>query len=356
MIKFNPDRWANVRQTFEKWWEGTLDRAAIKVTLYNDYPYNGTIPLLSQRTCADLTVSPEDIIERIDLHLSNQEYLGDAFPYLCLHSFGPGVLAAMLGAELNTSTGRVWFLYHNDVKISDLHFEYKADNVWLNRIKDICHAGMKKWKGNVMIGMPDLGGPHDVLAVFRGTQNLLMDLYDHSEEVKRCSREILNIWHKVFDEINNVLQPANPGFCDWSGIYSAVPVYIPQCDFSFMISPEQFAQFVFDDLKLQCDRLARSIWHLDGKGMLPHTDQVLNIDSLNAVQYNPGDIEPTSRHWLDLYKKIFDSGKRIMITGPPEDMPVIIQAMGGKGFYYDFHTTDKKHALEFLNECEQKGD
>ena len=31
-IQFNPDRWAQVRETFTKWWDGSLKRPMFQVT------------------------------------------------------------------------------------------------------------------------------------------------------------------------------------------------------------------------------------------------------------------------------------------------------------------------------------
>ena len=42
--------------------------------------------------------------------------------------------------------------------------------------QDIYGAGIRKWKGNVLMGMPDLGGIMDIVATLRGSENLLYDL------------------------------------------------------------------------------------------------------------------------------------------------------------------------------------
>ncbi len=50
------------------------------------------------------------------------------------------------------------------------------------------------------------------------------------------------------EKTNNVLQPHNPGYSDWAGIYSDLPSYVPQCDFSYMIGPDMFDTFVKPEL------------------------------------------------------------------------------------------------------------
>ena len=50
----------------------------------------------------------------------------------------------------------------------------------------------------------------DILSVFRPGENLLLDLYDHPEEVIRLIWEIHELWHRFYQEINDVLQPVTP--------------------------------------------------------------------------------------------------------------------------------------------------
>lgn len=91
---FSKEDWEITRENYTKWWKGELKRPIIKATIQNKV--NSSIELLSQKNCNDLKLSAEDIINRIDIELKNQEYLGDAFPYVSFDSFGSGVVAAFL--------------------------------------------------------------------------------------------------------------------------------------------------------------------------------------------------------------------------------------------------------------------
>ena len=168
-IQFTDSDWSEIRRNYTKWWDRELERPLIPVKLFGRDPGRPKpkAPLLSQTTCADLSVPAEAIIDRLDYELSRYEYLGDGFPSVNFDCFGPGVVAAFLGAELNNSTGRVWFHPQKVVPIDELHLEYDPDNIWLQRIKDIYRAGVERWRGQVLMGMPDLGGVMDVRSTFR---------------------------------------------------------------------------------------------------------------------------------------------------------------------------------------------
>ncbi len=332
-IDFNKERWVSIRESYGKWWAGTLDRPIVPVVLEGVEPGRRcpSTPLLTQATCADLSIPATDLVDRIDYELSKQKYLGDAFPFVNLDSFGPGVVAAFLGARLDNSTGRVW--YHADpmVPIQALHFEYNPDNQWLIRVQEICQAAMERWQGQVLVGMPDLGGVLDILSTFRPSEQLLFDLYDHPKEIKRLTWEIHDLWFRFYQAINEVLQPVNPGFSDWAKIYSSTPSYVPQCDFSYMIGPDMFREFVLPELSATCHRLDHTIYHLDGVGELPHLDAILEIEALDAVQWVPGDGKPDQSHWPDLYRRFHDAGKNTQVWYGFECLDTIAGQIGTYG-------------------------
>ena len=353
-IMFSSEDWARVRENYNKWWNKSLERPLIKVTIQNDTTnYNGNIPLLSQSTCHRLDISPDDVIARINVELERQEYLGDSFPMVNFDIFGPGVLAAFLGAELNNSTGNVWFHPKSVSELKNMHFEYNSNSIWLNRIKDIYRAGEKKWQGNVLMGMPDLGGILDVLAVFRGSDNLLYDLYDEPEEVKRLSKELQTLWLTYYKELEEVLQPINPGYSDWSGLYCSKPSYVVQCDFSYMIGPDMFKEFVAEDLSNLCSSLTHTLYHMDGKGELPHLPQLIEINQLDAIQWCPGDGVPRTMEWMDIYKTIRLSGKNMHILGDETDFTAIAKEIGSKGLYLNLHSrplSERDNMMKLLKE------
>lgn len=343
-IHFSPERWETVRDNYARWWNGTLDRNLMKVTVYNAHKPTRPCPkapLLCQATCAQFEYSPEELIDRLDYELEQQEFLGDAFPYINFDCFGPGVLAAFCGAKLDNSSGGVWFFPPEGAEdIETLHIRYDPDNVWAKRLKEIYRAGNQRWQGQVLMGMTDLGGVLDVVASFRGTDTLLLDLYDAPEEVERLCREAQQAWFAAYEDLNAVLQPVNAGYSDWSGLYSSVPSYILQSDFTYMIGADMFEQFALPDLADSCRRLDNTIYHLDGQGELKHLDYLLNIPQLNAVQWVWGDGSPSGRHWVELYRKIAAAGKGIyLIGGDEEDFDTVLSQVPEGRFYMNTGTS-----------------
>ena len=123
------------------------------------------------------------------------------------------------------------------------------------------------------------------------------------------------------------------GTTHWSGLASREPSYIPQCNFCYMIGNPMFREFVLPTLRRDVERLAHSIYHLDGVGELRHLDDVLALEALEAVQWVPGDGQPGAGHWIDVYRRIAAAGKGMWIVGGPKDYLEALDALHGTPYF-----------------------
>lgn len=334
-IDFSFKRWEKIKKDYTAWWAGTLNRPLIRMVIKGADPGRPMpcLPLYGFTSFYDLNLPPDKIIDRLDYEVSCYKYLGDAFPWFW-PNFGPGVVAALLGADLvNTPSERtVWFKPPDQADIKDLSFTFNTNTVWFKRIRDLMRAGNDRWGGLVQVAMTDMGGNLDIVSSFRPGEKLLFDLYDNPDQVKRLTWEAHRAWWAFFDEFNKALLPANPGFSSWAPLFSTEPYYMLQCDFCYMISPSMFDEFVKPELAATCKKLTDPFYHLDGPGQLPHLDSLLSIDELKGIQWVPGERRPDLGQWLDVYKRIHAAGKKMQIWGGLETVDKIIDALGdGRG-------------------------
>ena len=311
-LTFDATHWQKVQEDYRKWWAGDLDRPLVHLTLKGRNPGRAEpeIPSFEFASFYDLSVPPEVIADRWLYDLECREFLGDAFPMVC-PNFGPGVIAAFLGLELHNGNDTVWFHQPNAVELADIQFTFDPDNVWFRWVCDIYRAAADRFEGQVHLGMTDLGGNLDILASFRPSQSLLLDLYDMPELVAEKTWQAHQMWWRYFEELNRIIQTAHPGYTAWTPLYSETPYYILQSDFSFMIGGEMFERFAKPELEATCRKLANPFFHLDGPGMLTHLDSLLEISKLKGVQWVPGAGQAGITKWPDVYRKIRQAGKRI---------------------------------------------
>jgi len=349
---FEKKDWERINSNFQKWWNGDLERPLILMTL-TDCPTNLPKPKLDFRhftSFYELAIPAEQIAEVWNYEISKRKFIGDGFPSIW-PNFGPGVIAAFLGAKLENGKDTVWFHPAKEREISEIEFNYDPQNVWLNRVKDIIRAAQKIWGGTVQIGMTDLGGNLDILSSFRPSEGLLLDLYDNPEHVKRLTWQAHELWWKYYNEFADFMSPLNPGYSAWTPLFSKTPYYILQCDFCYMISPEMFDEFVKPELESSCRKLDNAFYHLDGVGQLPHLDSLLQIKELKGVQWVPGDGKPSCEHWPEVYKKIREAGKLIQLWGNYATLDILVEQLGsakGIAFMISERYSEQDKAIKFL--------
>lgn len=330
-LRFTEEDWQRVERDTMAWWAGELDRPLVWLT--------ATEPGERQVEYSYLSNYPHDmpaaeIVERHAPLMAATHFYGDAFPAWWVN-FGPGIAAGFLGAKVNSVSDpseTVWFTPSAEMEIGDLRLDYDPENYWWKRVKDITAAIVERWQGQVAVGMTDLGGNLDILASFRETQRLLLEVTDQPEEVARLVGQITQLWLRYYAELDKIVRPACRGTTSWAPIWSTGKTYMLQCDFSYMISPRMFERFVVPDLVTCCDYLDHGFYHLDGKGEIPHLKHLLKIERLRGIQWIPGDGQPPADEWLELLKQIRDGGKLCQVFVTPEGARRIVRNLGGKGF------------------------
>jgi hypothetical protein len=329
-LHFSEERWECVRQNTMAWWAHDLPRplvylAMVEPGIRRPYSYMSNYPL----------DTPVDyILDKYEKVLCYTHYYADAFPWLWVN-FGPGIAAGFLGAAVHSvvePSETVWFGPPKYKPIQDLHLSFDGANPWWERVKAITRGLVERFGADLAVSHTDLGGNLDILASFRETQTLLMDLIDSPDEVARLTKEISNLWIRYYDELDRIIWPTCRGTSCWTPIWSSDKTYMLQSDFSYMISPAMFEQFVAPDLETCCKYLEHGFYHLDGRGQIPHLDMLLGIERLRGIQWIPGDGQPPPDQWLPLLKRIRDGGKLCQVFVRPAGALEIVKNLGGRGF------------------------
>jgi hypothetical protein len=338
-LDFSESRWERTVETYDAWWRGELDRPLIALVARDRDPGRPEpdLPYYRFASMYDPDVSAEAIADRWLYELECCRFLGDAFPHV--HpNFGPGSIAAFLGLDLVNGEETVWFHCKNPAELPDLSFRIDEDNAWLRRCLDVIRAMAEQYRGMVQIAMPDIGGNLDILSSFRPSELLLLDLYDYPDDVKRLTWEAHEAWWHYYELLNGVLRPANRGYTAWTPLLSATPYYMLQCDFSYMIGPDMFDEFVRPELVASCLRLGNPFYHMDGPGQIPHLDSLLSIPELKGVQWVPGAGQPGPHGWPEIYERIREKGRFCHVVGHDggiRNLEAVADVLGGgRGLYY----------------------
>lgn len=327
-MDFNDFNWNKTVENWEKWWCGKLGRPVFHITRSaGAMPGTDNFPVKPFTSQYDFSIPAEKILLNYENKiLKNICYYGDAFPAFW-PNFGPGVLAALTGGEGHNHDNTVWFSpgRFEKCELKDIEIRLDKSSDWFKRIEEFFIAADRIWKNKVVFGMTDLGGTLDVISSFRPGEKLLLDLYDSPDEVKRLTQEIHKAWWEAYEHFESITANSSPGYSAWTPLLSKSRYYMLQCDFSYMLSPDMFGEFVKPELAASCRRLSRAFYHLDGKGELPHLKHLHDISELAGIQWIPGAGMPPSAEWPDVLKEIVGSGKKLQVfVGSLDEMEKIL--------------------------------
>lgn len=353
-IQFTPQDWDRIRRDWTAWWHHDIDRPMVVID-FHPYGQNGKtfVPQFDGWSSEHDRFVIEEVLDHCQQVIENTTFYADAWPRWW-PNFGAGIIAGFLGAGVDVDENTVWFEPVANDDLEDIQPHYDPGNYWWRWVRAMTQAGVERWGDQVAVATTDLGGGTDIIASLRGTQSLLYDLYDAPEEVERLVGEISHLWLRYYNELDEMIRSTHNGSTYWAPMWAPGRYAMLQSDFSYMISPEMFEQFVLPELTFLCDHLEYPFYHMDGKGQVNHLDILLSIENLGGIQWVPGAGAPPPEEWLPLLKRIRDAGKLCQVFVTPKGALTIARELGGKGFTFVIDEPPARCEIDsFLESIEQ---
>jgi hypothetical protein len=344
--------WSESAERWKAWWAHELTaRPMIQVTS----PKDGADPSVSWDgwSFARRPEEPEASVNLFDKWCGQTFFGGDAFPNLWVN-YGPGILAAFLGARPRFATETVWFEDPRPwEKLKDIRVDRSGK--WWKIVERTIRIATEEAQGKFMVGMTDLGSPTDVAASLRGSQALMRDLFREGERVKGLCWRILDEWLWAFDQLSTIVQASFEGSGAWMGLWSPKRWYPLQCDYAYMLSPSKFSEFALPFIRRWCSHLDHSIYHLDGQGQIIHLNALLDIPELDGIQWVPGDGSPpcSSPRWFPLYRRIQGRGRLLVLSMEWNHVLPVLRQISPRGLMIQaYGCPSEKVARQLLGEVE----
>jgi hypothetical protein len=330
MTLFSESDWKRIKQDYAAFWKGQLDKPLIAAYGAKD-PSQGAGSFYTPYTPE---MSAEQIVAKAQQSLDNTLYYGDAFPVFW-PNFGPGLTSAMVGiCGLHYSASSIWFEPKQMKRLEEIKINADLKNEWFVKIREVTRLAVKTLGSRAQVAFTDLGGNLDLLSACRTPNNLLMDLIDCPDEVKRVLWEFHEAWWIYYRELAAIIEQQNLGFCPWALTWAPRRTYILQCDFASMISPDMFGEFVVPDVQKTCQQLDYAFFHLDGPGMTPHLEHLLAVKELQGIQWQPGAGASSGDTWVELVSKLLEAGKLVQLITNREKTLNAIKNFGCKNIMF----------------------
>lgn len=349
------ENWEQIQKRFQEFWaRENHDRPLLQIQVLKDD--HADPPVSDHATLRERWMDTEYVIKRANWQMQNTLYLGEAFP-LFNPDLGPDYFAAGYGAEIEFGETTSWakhFLTDDDVE-NYQGFQQEVRNLYYDKMEEITRAAVEDGKDKYFVGVTDLHPGADALVSLRGPQNLCLDVYDNPEFIKQGVMDLLPGFRKEYDRLYQMTTKYQKGSSCWMGLWHPGKWYVPSCDFSCMISPEQYEELIVEEIMKETEFLDASIYHLDGPDALRHLDRILQIPKLNGVQWVYGAGQPGASHWLAEIRKIQAAGKCVVIEVKAEELGVMLEEIPPEGVFY--HVSDvqnEEHAkalMKMAQEC-----
>ena len=248
-------------------------------------------------------------------------YWIDATPPSIRVDIGPVTIGAYVGAplEFDTETQTSWQtpIIEDWAKVSASGFTPSGE--WLPRVKELLAATARDGAGQYLVCLPDLSGAIDTLANLRGTERLIVDLFDEPEAVKSAADALVAVWEGIFFDFYTTILDAGSAPVQWLNAWSETPYTIPTCDFNAMIGPDQFREFCLPSLSRQGAIAGRCLFHLDGPDAARHAPALAETREITAVQFTPGAGTPSALVHVPMFRMLQDAGKPILVVCPYDE-------------------------------------
>lgn len=357
-------QYANDRlvERFENWWRrDNQGLPLMRVVARRDDPAPAAPPRpkdeLARYTDFDYLVAKKRH------YISTHVYMGDSYSSLAA-DLGPGSLALYLGAEPVFTPATVW--YEPCIEDIETHppIAFDPENKWWKLHKQLIRRLRDAAGDEFRIDIPDLIENLDIYAAMRGPQDALYDLMDDPDRVHEALRQIDRTYFQYYDALSEIVSD-DEGVTSYTcfGILGRGRIAKIQCDFSAMISPDHFYEFVVPALQMQTQGLDHTLYHLDGPDAIRHVPAIMTLDRLDALQWTCGAAQPDGAcpRWYGIYDQVAQAGKGLWIQlydGGVDDWirgaESLMERYGKKRFYFFFPDMSLRDADRLMNHAHKR--
>lgn len=307
-----------------------LDRCCVSVTAPKD-PKN---PYIENREPSESWyMDGERILKRNLERLEKTYFAGDALPMVFPY-FGTGGHAKYFFDDIDVEymPETVWIHSRlescGELKPADL-----SKSSFFRRETEIMRYLAAESNGRYFVGMPDNCGSYDALSQLRGNADLLMDMLDEPEAVRRAAGLCVDCLRRSCGEMFGVIRDNCLGGSaqGWMNLLSGGRIMQLQCDMSVMLSADMFEQFIMEELRSTCDFLDNAVYHVDGREQLRHLDLILSEPRINMCQWANVAGQPPLLENIPTFRRIQAAGKGLVLHASKNEVKPLLAGISPKG-------------------------
>ncbi len=305
---------AEVLARFEAWWNcQPLDYPLVTIEVEPARPPK--LPEKQHGSIRERWMDSDYVLDCVEARIENGVFLADTVPTY-MPFLGPEICATLFGAELKFKNEETSYSVPLVRRVRDiLGMEPDFSGVYWEKIRELTEMSIERGRGRWITGVTDLHTNGDLVAALRDPQELCLDCADDLEGVRLGCEHVTDWFPRIFDDLYGPVAAAGQPCTTWTPALAMAPWYTISCDFICMISRPMFREAILPSICREIEHMKYSLFHLDGPGALKHLEALLELDSLDGIQWVYGAGAGPAARWIDVYRRIQEAGKCLQIVG-----------------------------------------
>ena len=356
-LTFKPD-WESCKKRYEAWWaHEDFGRAGIWVTSPVSGVERAPYHVVTRVDSIDQWLDKDFLRRAMNAYLENTFFGGEAVPIWNAGQTGWDALPAIVGCAVSFSQDAAWWhpiMEHGCLSsYTPRDIAIDTNNRWFKLADEFRAFTLAESKGRAIPSTSVLTGAGDALASLRTTEQLIYDLIDEPDTVAKFEIRMMELWIEYYEKIYEELKDAAEGSAGWFQLWAPGKFYASQCDFAYMISPEDFERCFLPAIEMQTNYLDYTIHHVDGEGNFRHVDLLCQLLRLQALQILPGPGKPSPLAYPDVLQKVQRANKNLHITIPPEEIKTALDMLSSRGLMIDTWANSQEDAEDIIRLVEK---
>lgn len=331
------------------WFEGeVIDRPPIRFSAHNEEYDAGNNNEKRWESLEDRWMDTEYQVNRYIKEINEKRFLGETFP-IYWPNLGPNVYSAFFGAGMKFGEVTSWIEHYVEdySMLDDLKFD--KNDIYFKKLEEMTQYALDRCEGEFLVGYTDLHPGVDCVDALRGTEKFCMDMFLEKENLRKLLEISMENFEDIYNHFDEMLKKSDQLSVTWMGIPSFGKMHIPSCDFASMISNDIFKEYELPILKKEVKLMTHNIFHLDGKDVARHIDDILMIDEIQAIQWVQGvGNDRAIMQWVPFIKKIQAAGKSVVVDLAVSELEEFISVMDKKGLFLCVSTNDYNEQEQIL--------
>jgi len=326
--------WETVKTRLTHWWANEFyDRAVLLVTA----PKAGVLPAAPWPRGG---VTPEVIWTNVEYNIWRTEegvrttyFGGDSVP-----AMGPGGgwsvgHALLFGCEPHFAPSTVWTDPLPAGADGYPHIRFDREGRWWKWLREGTRKAAQASRGRWFVWPAWGNEAGDILSLIRGDMNLLVDIAENPEWVRRAVKQVSDSLIEVFEELWQLVDASVTGFegSMAGSIWSPGRAKEFSCDISCNLSPKQFEELFLPPIIETMRTVDHRYYHLDGTVALHHLDVLLSVPEIHAIQWVPGSGHEAILQWVPLIRRIQQAGKAVQVFCGAQEVAPLLNEVSARG-------------------------